>query len=65
MQPRQDRGEEADVGKTAEGNTGSAVGAWHYGSSGGGEQGMRTRRFTQEPGRPVPFRSTIPAGGTG
>lgn len=43
IQPRKDRTEEADVVKTAEGNTGGAVGAWHRGSSGVSEQGMRTR----------------------
>ena len=42
MQPRKDRPEEADVVKTAAGNTLSAVRAWCQGSSGVSEQGMRT-----------------------
>jgi hypothetical protein len=42
IQPRKDRTEEADVVKTAEGNTGGAVWVWHRGFSGVSEQGMRT-----------------------
>jgi hypothetical protein len=53
MQPRKDRSEEADVVKTAEGNTEGTVKAWCSSSSGVGEQGMDTEGSPRNLGGPV------------
>ena len=53
MQPRKDRGEEADVVKTAEGNTEGTVRAWRPSSSGVGEQGRYMEGSPRNLGGPV------------